>query len=293
VGLKNLKEGLRRLKIYHDSCYRYSESASDSTNLLKLKPKEGEFQQLDFFVISIHPSVRLTHQIDLFGNITHEFSLKTKHDYLEIKACLIATVKTQFDLQNLPYGSGHDSLNNDHLKEIFHHYYGISKFVWIDAEIWKAALDSKNDSDDVFQSSYSIMNWAYENIEYLPGATTVNTTSIQAFHRKAGVCQDFTHIMLAMCRSIGVPARYVSGYFYDSGIKSLRGAAATHAWVEVYIPHLSKWVGLDPTNNKVVDQNYVAIARGRDYGDVTPVSGTFMGGGNKRTLTVSVTVEEY
>ena len=102
MGLKNLKEGLRRLKIYHDSCYRYSESASDSTNLLKLKPKEGEFQQLDFFVISIHPSVRLTHQIDLFGNITHEFSLKTKHDYLEIKACLIATVKTQFDLQNLP-----------------------------------------------------------------------------------------------------------------------------------------------------------------------------------------------
>jgi transglutaminase-like putative cysteine protease len=105
---------------------------------------------------------------------------------------------------------------------------------------------------------------------------------------KRGVCQDFAHVMLGVCRSLKIPCRYVSGYLYNGPADRLRGAQASHAWVEVYLPELG-WHGLDPTNNGQPDERYVKVAVGRDYADVAPLKGTYRGTG-ERKMTVDVLV---
>lgn len=125
---------------------------------------------------------------------------------------------------------------------------------------------------------------------YRSGATTVSTHASEVIRNRTGVCQDFAHAMIALCRAVGIPARYVSGYFYDTSRgHSLRGSEASHAWAEVYIDKFG-WIGLDPTNNKVIDDTYIVIATGRDYRDVTPVVGTYYGSG-KSIMDVTVRVD--
>ena len=133
------------------------------------------------------------------------------------------------------------------------------------------------------------MRWIYAEFTYEPGTTDVETHLEQAFALRKGVCQDFTHVMIGMCRSIGLPARYASGYILTSGGYSLVGAQASHAWCEVYLPETG-WIGFDPTNAVLADQRYVKIAVGRDYGDVAPVLGSYMGGAGCR-MEVEVSVE--
>ena len=110
----------------------------------------------------------------------------------------------------------------------------------------------------------------------------------EAIRLRQGVCQDFAHIMIGLCRSLKIPARYVSGYLYNGPIDQLKGAQASHAWVEVFVPRIG-WIGLDPTNNQPAGEHHVKAAIGRDYADVSPLRGTYHGG-NQRVLTVEVLV---
>ena len=120
-------------------------------------------------------------------------------------------------------------------------------------------------------------------LKYEKGVTDVQTTAEQALALGRGVCQDFTHIMLAACRSLDLPARYVSGYLYNNG-----HTAASHAWVDVFVPGPG-WVSFDPTHNRQQTGQYVRVAIGRDYGDVPPTRGIFKGQA-KETLEVKVSV---
>jgi transglutaminase-like putative cysteine protease len=129
------------------------------------------------------------------------------------------------------------------------------------------------------------MQAVYSKIKYEKGATDVNTTAAQALAIGRGVCQDFSHILLAACRSQGLPARYVSGYLYNNGYST-----ATHAWVDVYVAGVG-WRSLDSTHNQVQNAQYVRVAIGRDYADVSPTRGIFVGNA-KETMEVSVKVTE-
>ena len=127
---------------------------------------------------------------------------------------------------------------------------------------------------------------------YSPGTTTVKDSASQAFSAQQGVCQDHTHVFLACCRSLGIPARYVSGYIYNGAHGHLRGAQASHAWCEVWLPGRG-WFGLDPTNDTLADERYVKIATGRDYDDAAPIRGSFNGpAGATAALEVTVRVEK-
>ncbi|MEZ4549715.1 MAG: transglutaminase family protein [Desulfobacterales bacterium] len=135
------------------------------------------------------------------------------------------------------------------------------------------------------------MNKIYTDFKYDSQATTTTTPVEKAFTIKKGVCQDFAHIGIACLRSLGLAARYVSGYLHTlppPGKPKLIGADASHAWLALYVPG-SGWVGLDPTNNLVTGDQHLTLAWGRDYSDVTPVKGTVLGGGPHR-LSVSVDV---
>ena len=127
----------------------------------------------------------------------------------------------------------------------------------------------------------------FENFTYQKGITTVETTLDEIWKIKSGVCQDFAHILLVLLRSVKIPARYVSGYICPNK-NGMRGEGATHAWVEAYIPFYG-WLGLDPTNNCIVNENHVRLAVGKNFTDCSPVKGTYRGTSN-HTLEVAVTV---
>ena len=129
----------------------------------------------------------------------------------------------------------------------------------------------------------------YDSFEYQSGITEVHSPIEHALRERRGVCQDFAHIMIAIARAWGVPARYVSGYMYHRGNKDRSGADATHAWVECYLPSLG-WVGFDPTNNIMTGERYVRAAVGRDYNDVPPTRGTFKGAAESE-LSIAVAIE--
>jgi transglutaminase-like putative cysteine protease len=151
-----------------------------------------------------------------------------------------------------------------------------SMFVSRSPEVWRTALDVTAGFRPVFGQVRAIMHWIHGEFSYRPGATRVNTHLEEAFRLREGVCQDFTHVMIGMCREIGIPARYASGYLYNGPADSLIGSQASLAWCEVYLPD-SGWIGFDPTNDTLADARYLKMAVGRDYHDVAPIKGTYCG----------------
>jgi transglutaminase-like putative cysteine protease len=142
-------------------------------------------------------------------------------------------------------------------------------------------------ADDTFAAVQRLMHLVNERLEYVPGVTTVETTVVEVLGEPRGVCQDFAHLLLGLCRSVGIPARYVSGYTVAAASGPARGAGASHAWVEAFTP-THGWRGFDPTNDLVASAYHVKVATGRDYGDVPPHQGTFRGQAEE-ILSVEVT----
>jgi transglutaminase-like putative cysteine protease len=165
-----------------------------------------------------------------------------------------------------------------------------SKYVEIDSSIWRLAVDATLGEQDAWQAAVKVMRFIRAEFEYEPESTTVHTPIAESIAKRKGVCQDFTHVMLGMCRSLRIPARYVSGYLYNGPLDELEGAQASHAWCEVYIPDFG-WRALDPTNDQQADERYIKVAVGRDYADIVPVQGTYRGAGTKKmSVEVNVTL---
>jgi transglutaminase-like putative cysteine protease len=159
----------------------------------------------------------------------------------------------------------------------------------ITPEIWRAAVDAEKNRGDLFAVIMGLMDYIHTTCHYVPGQTHIGTTTEEFFAKPQGVCQDYAHLLLALCRSIGIPARYVCGYVYDAKRGDVIGSHASHAWAEIWIPSYG-WLGVDPTNKRVIHEAYVASAVGRDYRDATPISGSYWGGGD-REMRVTVHVE--
>jgi transglutaminase-like putative cysteine protease len=170
-----------------------------------------------------------------------------------------------------------------------------SPFVPIHAELREYALVSFTPDRPVLEASIDLMHRIHADFKYQSNATDVSTPLIEAFEERRGVCQDFAHILIGCVRSLGLAARYVSGYLLTNpppGKPRLLGADASHAWVSVFCPHVTNnggWVQLDPTNNVIPSTAHVTLAFGRDYGDVAPLRGVIRGGGEHK-LAVAVSV---
>lgn len=279
-----------RLKIYHQTKYQYAGAVEQNENELRLTPKTNHQQYVESAFVYTYPAINIQRYDDLNFNRVHRFCIPHKHQELSIESRSIVQTKNKINLDKLPYGFKEKHLKSIWATEETHTYLQTSTFVDINPSVWKEAVQIKDQSDDVFQTAYAIMDYIYENYTYTSGSTTVSTHANEIIQKREGVCQDFAHAMVAYCRSIKIPARYVSGYFYDSlRNNTLRGAQASHAWVEIYLGDFG-WVGLDPTNRKVVDDTYVVLAVGRDYYDVAPVSGSYYGNADC-SLNIHVQVE--
>ena len=165
-----------------------------------------------------------------------------------------------------------------------------SHYVPLAVEVWKEAQDAlASGRSDIWSDTRAICKHVFTTFSYKPRSTGVATLATDAFKFRAGVCQDFAHVALGMCRSSGIAARYVSGYFY----KAQHGPneeEASHAWIEAFVPGYG-WAAYDPTHDRLADERYVKVASGRDYGDIRPVSGTYRGG-KTRSLIVEVRVRQ-
>jgi len=280
-----------RLQVYHRTEYIYTEAVTNSSNEVRLTPKITRTQEVELNLLSVLPATRLKYYNDLNFNRVHYFTVPYSHHRLVIDSRFIVHTRKPFELDALPYGLLHTDLPKYASSDDCHTFLQNSDYIEVTPEIWRQAVDIRGDSMDVFETSYAVMDYIYNNYNYHPDATTVSTHASDVIQGCAGVCQDFAHAMAAFCRALGIPARYVSGYFFDNTRgHALRGSEASHAWVEVYVGEQG-WIGLDPTNRKVVDDTYIILAFGRDYRDVAPVIGTYFGGSHSK-LNICVEVDQ-
>lgn len=278
-----------KLAVFHRTAFYYGSPVINSINMLHLEPRTFPYQKTLSALIRVVPATRVKRFTDLFQNITHHFELLGPHERLEIES--------RIRVHNLPLDISAQSreatgvgFGDPSIREQIWPYLQDSRWVSRHPEVWREALDITNGIPSVFDQATALMQWIFREFRYEPGATNVNTHLEEAFRMRHGVCQDFTHVLLGLCRSIGIPARYASGYLYNGPRDTLVGAQASHAWAEIYLP-AAGWIGFDPTNNTLADERYVKISVGRDYEDVAPVRGSYQGTGHCR-MEVHVEVEK-
>ncbi len=278
-----------RLSVLHRTTFHYGMPVSHSVNTLHLEPRTFPYQKTLAALIRVIPATRLRRFTDLFQNITHHFELPQAHGRLEIES--------RIKVQNLPLDISQASreataleYRDSSVRERIWPYLQESRRVSHYPEVWRQAVDVTRDHASIYQKTCAVMDWIHHEFSYEVGVTGVNTHLVEAFQMRRGVCQDFTHVMLGLCRAVGIPARYASGYLYNGPLDRLVGAQASHAWAEVYLPEAG-WIGFDPTNNTLADERYVKISVGRDYEDVAPVRGNYHGTGSCR-MEVQVEVEK-
>lgn len=277
-----------KLHVLHRTRFKYAGTVKESYNEARLQPTTTEGQVCHNFLLKILPASKLSHYLDFYFNYVHLFDISSPHSELVVEAnSTVSTVdlpRLDFDATPAPLGNVEECARMERCYDFLQS----STYVDVNADVWKLAIDATEGQQDMWQAGIAIMRHIYRNFQYQPAATNVHTHMRDVLKVRQGVCQDFAHVMLGFCRALKIPARYVSGYLYNGPADQLKGAQASHAWVEVFVPNHG-WCGLDPTNNRLTDGHYVKVAVGRDYADVSPLKGTYRGT-TKRQLIVDVLV---
>jgi transglutaminase-like putative cysteine protease len=279
------------LEIRHLTRYRYAEPVRESVMELWMQPQKSQRQRLVSFELDLDPASQLFSYVDVFGNAVYHFDVPHPHDRL--------TIKARAAVETAPLTIGADPLDRGEWNRLTSEFVRGDCFDFLQPHGFArhtarlAAFEAQYDTQslrrtDPWSAVQALMATIYRALAYETGITDAESPIDKALEAGKGVCQDFAHIMIAICRSWGVPARYVSGYLFTDSQADRSDPDATHAWVEVFLPTL-RWVGLDPTNNILAGERHVAVAVGRDYGDVPPSRGVYKGEADSE-LDVAVSV---
>lgn len=287
-----------RLSISHLTCYHYPAPARSNINELRLSPEENLRQTPGDHTIRIDPGAPLVETRDLFGNLVHHFEVEDRHGELTIHSSAEVETRSTFDLAMRAMSVPLREFQSEK-HETLYEFTTDSTFVFKNPATWREAVDVHLSSEKTWGAlMQGLSDYVFEYCHYEDQSIHGMATSVEIQECKTGTCQDFAHLMISYCRALGMPARYLSGYLYDPGLDpdltpgtaaASIGSGATHAWVEVHVPSVG-WVGIDPTNRRWIDEQYVSVSSGRDYHDVAPVRGSLIGGGEDRSLTVDVVV---
>lgn len=239
---------------------------------------------------------------DYFGNPTFYFSVQEPHKKLSIDVECYFEIEendltNQLSLNQLTCGELRQMLQQAESPELrmVKEYIQDSQHIQRSEALAQYAHECFNDNAPVLQASLDFTHKIFQEFTFDPAATSVSTPPEQVLQEKRGVCQDFAHLAIACIRSVGLPARYISGYLETlppPGQEKLVGADASHAWFAIFIPELG-WVEFDPTNDLMPSEQHIVTAWGRDYADVTPLQGVIFDGGDSQTLNVSVDVQRF
>jgi transglutaminase-like putative cysteine protease len=280
------------LEIRHVTQYHYERPVRESLMELWMQPQKGARQRLVSFDLDIDPAAQVFSYADSFGNAVYHFDVPQPHDKLTIIARSAVETEAPAELPlHLDMGEW-DRMKSEFVRGECFDFLRPHGFVRTTEMLERFIVDHDLDAlrrQDPLSALRRLNETLYQAFDYEPGVTDADSPIDLALEARRGVCQDFAHIMLAICRAWGLPARYVSGYLFtdrDAGDRS--DPDATHAWVEVFLPSL-RWVGFDPTNNMLTGERHVAVAVGRDYGDVTPSRGVYKGDSDSQ-LAVGVSV---
>jgi transglutaminase-like putative cysteine protease len=287
--------------IRHETHYRYAADVLHAHHLLHLVPRPARWQECLEHAISIEPAPRQrVAELDAFGNPVLRIELAAPHRQLSVVS------QMQIEVHTRPAVSAETAAPWEEVRDAFLYR---AKLL-ADSAPSRAQLEAarfRHESPHVrikqaftdysaqcFPAGRPILACAealstklHQDIEYLPGVTGIGTASTELLEKRRGVCQDFAHLMISCLRSRGLPARYVSGYLRTNG--KMVGDGASHAWVSVWSPPYG-WIEFDPTNGCFAGTDHVAVAWGRDFGDVSPLRGVILGGAEHQ-LTVTVLVE--
>lgn len=280
------------LEVRHVTRFHYDDMIRESIMEVWMQPQKRAGQRLISFELELDPAAQLFSYADTFGNAVYHFDLPQPHDKLTIVARSAVETEDPAALpERLDQGEW-DRLKSDFVQGEhfdFLHAHGFARPTKaLNTFIQEKRLDELKLLDPL-SAVRQLSQALYEAFAYEAGVTRADSPIDDVLKARKGVCQDFVHVMITICREWGLPARYVSGYlFTDRKAGDRSDPDATHAWVEVFLPSL-RWVGLDPTNNILAGERHIACAIGRDYSDVPPTRGVFKGEADSE-LAVGVTV---
>lgn len=288
-----------RLHILHETQYHYSAPVVLSQQLLHLTPRTLPWQKCEAHRITLEPAAgELSERDDYYGNRTVRALVASPHEALVVRVesevvtqpraqAAMAAPKTSWEAVRAALSR----LGEPSLVEVTEHLYE-SAHVERSRELADYAVKSFTARRAILESSLDLARRIHKDFKFDRTATSVSTPLKQVLKDRRGVCQDFAHLMIGCARSIGLAARYVSGYILTApppGRARLVGADASHAWASIWCGPNAGWIDIDPTNNCIVDDAHVTLGWGRDFADVTPMRGVILGGG-AQSLAVRVTV---
>jgi transglutaminase-like putative cysteine protease/uncharacterized alpha-E superfamily protein len=286
----------RRFRVTHRTTYRYDEPADESYNEVHLRPRDTARQRCLSHRLEVTPGPHsLSEHVDSFGNRLATFAVHGPFDVLSVVSTSDVVVgRGQSPPRGAPWESVRAVLERDRQPAAREagRYRAPSRLVGSSPVLADYALVSFGPGRPFTEAVVDLCARVHDDFTYEPGFTSVTTPLLDVFEQRRGVCQDFAHLAIACLRSVGLAARYVSGYVEPAGpclAEMGTGNLASHAWVSTYLPGFG-WLDIDPTNNGLVADSHVTTAWGRDYLDVSPLRGTVEGGGTSHQLEVAVEV---
>jgi transglutaminase-like putative cysteine protease len=261
--------------IRHRTQYKYSGPVIDSANQIKLYPVQDQFQRVTdhHLFISSQPVVHTVR--DYFGNQTGFFTVIQPHSELIIDSRVTVEMLNHPIVQKKQEAVTIWQQLNSTENQLLHHDFLKAEEARCQPEVESAVHDILTKVQHPLDTILDLSDYIYHHFTYKKGVTTIETSVDELWNLRAGVCQDFAHLLLYMLRLMGIPGRYISGYICP-GSSEWRGEGATHAWVEAWLPDTG-WVGIDPTNKCLASDRHVRLANGRHFSDCTPVKGNYKG----------------
>ena len=296
-----------RLRITHDTRYRYEPPVLTAVHMTHLTPPPTRCQDRLDARLQVHPQpASITESLDIYRNVRTFFEIASPHDELLVRASSLVETHAPD-----PVGStlAWDAVRDSFVYHVGAEWHPAAEFIYPSHYVHPGevfadyARPSFPPGRPLIDAARELMQRVHQDFTYASRSTEINTPAAEALAQRRGVCQDFSHVMLACLRSLGLPARYVSGYLLTQpppGMPRLVGSDASHAWVSVFLPDVAAragghgWYDLDPTNDRhgwgAPGEDFVRLAVGRDYADISPMRGVIHGGAGHE-LDVGVTVE--
>ncbi|SIS07947.1 transglutaminase family protein [Williamsia sterculiae] len=263
-----------RLRVVHDTGFAYNAPVTSSYNEARLTPRSDNRQNVIVNRVETIPATRSYRYTDYWGTAVTAFDLHAPHEELEVSGSSVVETDTgPGDIEHV----GWEAFGDPRIVDRFDEMLTNTEYVPRSRQLASVAKRlAKGLSPD--EAVIAVCRYVHEEMQYVPGTTGVHSSAIDAWKERSGVCQDYAHLTLLMLRSLGIPARYVSGYLHPNrdAVINETVEGQSHAWIDAWT---GAWWGYDPTNDIPINEQHVSVGIGRDYSDVPPLKGIYTGGG--------------